>query len=79
MQNEACTKLAFDNDQAGQIAADNLIENYFKQNKIKYLTFDNLGYKDANKALVNDREKFKDKVYNLIEKINKKIKQDEMS
>ena len=49
--------LAFDNDFAGERATNEIIE-YFKNNNILYTTFNNCGYKDANEALVKDRENF---------------------
>lgn len=57
--------LALDNDEAGQIAAKALIE-YFDENNINYCTFDNCGYKDANQALVSDKEKFTEEINKIV-------------
>ena len=57
--------LALDNDEAGQNAKNSLIE-YFNNNKIKYDVFDNCGYKDANQALVNDKELFQKSITELV-------------
>ena len=54
-----------DNDEAGQIAAKALIE-YFDENNINYCTFDNCGYKDANQALVSDKEKFTEEINKIV-------------
>ncbi len=62
--------LALDNDKAGQIATDELIA-YFKENNIKYKTFDNCGFKDANEALVKDRNAFTQSIFSLIKKLQK--------
>ena len=58
--------LAFDNDKAGEKATDELIK-YFTANNILYTTFDNCGYKDANEALVKDRNKFKKGIEQIVE------------
>ena len=63
--NEITYILALDNDEAGQNAKNSLIE-YFNNNKIKYDVFDNCGYKDANQALVNDKELFKKTISELV-------------
>lgn len=76
--------LALDNDEAGQIATKTLIE-YFDENNINYCTFDNCGYKDANQALVSDKEKFTEEINKIVfplikEREHRKTKQnnDEM-
>ena len=76
--------LALDNDEAGQIATKALIE-YFDENNINYCTFDNCGYKDANQALVSDKEKFTEEINKIVfplikEREHRKAKQfdDEM-
>lgn len=58
--------LAFDNDEAGKRATDEIID-YFKKNNVLYLIFDNCGYKDANEALVNDREEFSKSIKRIVE------------
>ena len=65
--------LALDNDEAGKIAEQSLID-YFNENKIKYVVFDNCGYKDANIALIENRKEFEKKIYKLIESNNIKLK-----
>lgn len=76
--------LALDNDEAGQIATKTLIE-YFDENNINYCTFDNCGYKDANQALVSEKEKFTEEINKIVfplikEREHRKAKQidDEM-
>ena len=63
--NEITYILALDNDEAGQNAKNSLIE-YFNNNKIKYDVFDNCGYKDANQALVSDKELFQKSITELV-------------
>ncbi len=60
--------IALDNDEAGQRASESLKE-YFKENNIKYKTFDNCGFKDPNEALVKDKDTFKKGIFSLIKKI----------
>ena len=58
--------MAFDNDFAGERATNEIIE-YFKNNNILYTTFNNCGYKDANEALVKDRENFIKNIKKIVE------------
>ena len=58
--------MAFDNDFAGERATNEIIE-YFKNNNILYTTFNNCGYKDANEALVKDRENFIKNIKTIVE------------
>ncbi len=60
--------IALDNDEAGQKATESL-KDYFKENKIKYKTFDNCGFKDPNEALVKDKNAFEKGIFSLIKKI----------
>lgn len=53
--------LALDNDTTGQKATDKLV-SYFEENNIPFVIFDNCGYKDANEALVKDRERFDNQI-----------------
>lgn len=57
--------LALDNDEAGKIATNDFIE-YFKKEDIKFIQFDNVGYKDPNEALIRDRELLKQKAEEAI-------------
>lgn len=61
--------LALDNDEAGQNAKNSLID-YFNNNGIKYIVFDNCGYKDANQALVENKELFKKSIYDIVNTID---------
>ncbi len=65
--------LALDNDEAGKLASDEL-KAYFKENKVPYIEFDNCGYKDANEALVNDKENFKKGIERVIEREIRRMK-----
>ena len=67
--------LALDNDERG-IETTLELENYFVENNYKYLVFDNNGEKDANKALVMDRDRFTKSVNNIINAITKKRKRE---
>lgn len=70
--------LAFDNDFAGERATNEIID-YFKNNNILYTTFNNCGYKDANEALVKDRENFIKNIKKIVETLtetNCSIKKD---
>ena len=49
--------LALDNDETGKKYTNKLID-YFNENNYSYVVFDNCGYKDANLALTQDRNKF---------------------
>ena len=69
--------LALDNDEAGKIAEQSLID-YFEENKIKYVVFDNCGYKDANIALIENRKEFEKNIYKLLENNKIKLKEAEM-
>ncbi len=73
--------IAFDSDEAGYKASDDLV-NYFKENKIKFLIYECAEYKDkykdVNEALVNDEEYFKNCVNDLIRVALKKVSQEEM-
>lgn len=73
--------LALDNDAMGKKTTNTLIE-YFKGNNIDYVVFDNCGYKDANEALVKDKEKFNYQIHSLcntiIRNYNKKLQDAEM-
>lgn len=62
--------IALDNDEAGQLARNELIE-YFKENKIKYFLFDNSGYKDANQALIENKTLFENSINKLVQRIIK--------
>lgn len=53
--------IALDNDKIGKENSDKLI-NYFNANNIDYKVFNNSGYKDANEALVKDRERFENDI-----------------
>ena len=61
--------LALDNDTAGFDATATLID-FFDDNHINYQIFDNCGFKDANKALTEDKETFEKAIKNLIENLN---------
>lgn len=65
--------LALDNDEAGSIAKDTLAR-FFESENIKYGVFDNCGFKDANKALVEDKKLFENSIYKLIEQFDIKLK-----
>jgi len=65
--------LALDNDEAGKIAEKSLID-YFEENNIKFVVFDNCGYKDANNALIENRKDFQKSIYSLLQNNNIKIK-----
>jgi len=65
--------LALDNDEAGKIAEKSLVD-YFEKNNIKYVVFDNCGYKDANNALIENRKEFEKKIYKLLENNNIKLR-----
>lgn len=76
--------LALDNDDAGKLATNALID-YFNENNINYCTFDNCGYKDANQALTLDKDKFSKEINKIVfslieEREHRKAKQhdDEM-
>lgn len=76
--------LALDNDDAGKLATNALID-YFNENNINYCTFDNCGYKDANQALTLDKDKFTKEINKIVfslieEREHRKAKQhdDEM-
>ena len=69
---------AFDNDEAGEKATENLIE-FFKQNKFKYLIYDFENYKDVNEILIKDEKNFKFCIDNLIRKAKRRISEEEMS
>ena len=68
--------LALDNDERGKMTTEELIA-YFKENNFKYLVFDNCGFKDANQALVEDKERFENSIKELIQQLNKKLKTQE--
>ena len=65
--------LALDNDEAGNIAKESLAK-FFDSENIKYGVFDNCGFKDANKALVEDKKQFENSIYKLIEQFDIKLK-----
>ena len=58
--------LALDNDNAGKQATDEIIK-YFTENNILYTIFDNCGYKDANEALIKDRNTFSKSIKQIVE------------
>ena len=60
--------IALDNDEAGELATKNLID-YFEKENIKYEIFDNCKYKDANQALVTDREYFETSIKEIVNPI----------
>jgi replicative DNA helicase/DNA primase len=62
--------LALDNDSTGQSATKEL-EAYFDENGITYVEFDNCGYKDANKALSENKAEFVEKITNLVKNLSK--------
>ena len=68
--------LALDNDERGKLTTEELIA-YFKENNFKYLVFDNCGFKDANQALIEDKERFENSIKELIQQLNKKLKTQE--
>lgn len=65
--------LTLDNDKRGKMATEELIA-YFKENNFKYLVFDNCGFKDANQALVENKELFENSIKELLQQLNKKLK-----
>ncbi len=70
--------LALDNDEAGIKATDD-IKAFCRDNKIKYKEFDNVGYKDANIALIKDRNAFEEEINKIIKQIEKRLsKESEM-
>jgi DNA primase len=71
--------LSLDNDEAGNQAKNELID-YFKENKIKYAMFDNIGYKDANQALTENKTLFENEITKFTQRIikNNLKNQDEM-
>ena len=69
---------AFDNDEAGEKATEDIID-YFKQNKFKYLIYDFENYKDVNEILIKDEKNFKFCIDNLIRKAKRRISEEEMS
>lgn len=62
--------IALDDDAAGSKAQDELIE-YFEANNIKYLVFNNCGYKDANQALVENPKEFEEDIYLIVNDIDR--------
>ena len=58
--------LALDNDNAGKVATNEFIQ-YFNENHILYLTFDNCGFKDANQALVENKPLFTKRINQIVE------------
>lgn len=62
--------ISLDNDEMGKLASEELAK-YFEENNIKYCFFYNCNYKDANQALVNEREKFEKEVGEIISDISK--------
>ncbi len=66
--------LALDNDERGKLTTEELIA-YFKENNIKYFVFDNCEYKDANQALVEDKERFENSIKELLQQLNRKPKE----
>lgn len=69
--------LALDNDEAGRKATEEL-KTYFRENKIRFVEFDNLGYKDANEAFRENKEEFKDAIKKVIEREIRKTQNQEM-
>ena len=70
--------LSLDNDEAGNLAENQLIE-YFDRNKIKYEIYKNMGYKDANKALVESKKLFEIGINNITQRIiNNNLKKQEV-
>ena len=65
--------LALDNDNAGEVVKNSLIE-YFKRENIKFAVFDNCGFKDANKALVENKKEFANSIYSVLEQFDIKVK-----
>ena len=65
--------LALDNDNAGSIST-NTLARYFDSEDIKYCVFDNCGFKDANKALVENKKDFEKQIYKTIEQFDIKLK-----
>lgn len=65
--------LAFDNDNGGELATQKL-EDYLNENNIPYMIFDNCEYKDANEALVKDRDNFEKEIKCLCKEIMNKEK-----
>lgn len=66
--------LALDNDERGKLTTEELIA-YFKENNIKYLVFNNCEYKDANQALVANKELFETSIKELLQQLNRKPKE----
>lgn len=56
--------LALDNDDAGKKTTEELI-SYFEENKLPYVVFNNCDYKDANLALISDRNKFENQIQTI--------------
>ena len=65
--------IALDNDNAGEVVRNSLIE-YFTKENIKFAVFDNCGFKDANKALVENKKEFANGIYKVLEQNDIKIK-----
>lgn len=61
--------LALDDDSAGATATDELV-CYFEENNIDYRVFDNCGYKDANKALIEAFNEFSEDIYLIVKDID---------
>ncbi len=61
--------LALDNDEAGLTAKEEL-EEFFKENNIKYRQFDNCGFKDSNEALIADKDTFQKSIFSLLKKLH---------
>lgn len=70
--------IAFDNDEAGEKATEELVD-YFKLNKIKYLTYNCEDYKDVNEAFVKNEENFKSCIENIVKRAMKKVNEEVMS
>lgn len=69
---------AFDNDEAGERATEDIID-FFKQNKLKHLIYKCNEYKDVNEELVKDEENFRICIDNIIKKAVRKVNEEEMS
>ena len=70
-QNKDLTKtyiLALDNDEAGKLATDSIID-YFEKENILYKIFDNCKYKDANQALISDKDYFEIAIKEIVNPI----------
>lgn len=65
--------LALDNDEAGRKNTQKLID-YFEENNYSYVIFDNCNYKDANEALLKNREKFEQDISTICDDIIQKEK-----